>query len=134
MTQKLRALLLDDTPTMRLIVSGMLEELGYADVELAESAEQAWEFLTSQKFDLAIFDWNLPGKSGVDLLRQVRSRPTLVHLPVVMITSNNDSGHISEARAAGVSNYLVKPFSIEDLKLGIQEAERTHKNNAPKPE
>jgi len=121
-----KILVIDDTPTMRLIVTGMLEDLGFTHVSQAESAEMAWDLINSEKFDLVLCDWNMPGRSGLEFLRSIRANTQTSSLPLVMMTSNNDPVQISEARAAGVSNYLVKPFGALDLSERVNEAFLAH--------
>lgn len=117
-----KILVMDDTPTMRMIVAGMLEDLGFRDVLEAENAEMAVEMLKKEKVAIVLADWNMPGKSGIEFLRQIRSIPETRGLPVVMMTSNNDPSQIEEARRAGVSSYLVKPFGRADLLARLEEA------------
>lgn len=117
-----KILVMDDTPTMRMIVAGMLEDLGFRDVLEAENAEMAVELLKREKVAIVLADWNMPGKSGIEFLRQIRSIPETRGLPVVMMTSNNDPSQIEEARRAGVSSYLVKPFGRADLLARLEEA------------
>ncbi len=121
-----KILVIDDTPTMRLIVTGMLEDLGFTQIAQAESADMGWDLIRSGKFDLILCDWNMPGKSGLELLRMIRSNSETAKFPLIMMTSNNDPVQIAEARAAGVSNYLVKPFGAMDLSERMNEAFLAH--------
>jgi two-component system chemotaxis response regulator CheY len=117
-----KILVMDDTPTMRMIVTGMLNDLGFREILEAENAEMAIEFIKQGSVAIVLADWNLPGKSGIEFLRQVRAIPATRGLPVVMMTSNNDPRQIEEARLAGVSSYLVKPFGKIDLLARLEEA------------
>jgi two-component system chemotaxis response regulator CheY len=117
-----KILVMDDTPTMRMIVTGMLNDLGFRDVLEAENAEMALEFIKRDSVAIVLADWNLPGKTGIEFLRQVRAVPVTRDLPIVMMTSNNDPRQIEEARLAGVSSYLVKPFGKIDLLARLEEA------------
>lgn len=105
-----------------MIVAGMLEDLGFRDVLEAENVEMAIELLKKENVAIVLADWNMPGKSGIEFLRQIRSIPEMRGLPVVMMTSNNDPSQIEEARRAGVSSYLVKPFGRADLLARLEEA------------
>jgi two-component system chemotaxis response regulator CheY len=117
-----KILVMDDTPTMRMIVTGMLTDLGFREIIEAENAEMAIEFIKQGSVAIVLADWNLPGKSGIEFLRQVRAVPATRELPIVMMTSNNDPRQIEEARLAGVSSYLVKPFGKIDLLARLEEA------------
>lgn len=110
-------MLVDDMPAMRSIVRGMLEEIGFARVFEVEDGDIAWKALQqsagnpARAFGLIIADWNMPGMSGVDLLRAIRSFALTRDLPFFMITAQGDDAHIHEALRAGVTDYLVKPFT-----------------------
>ena len=119
-----KILVVDDMPAMRSIVSGMLDELGFTNVSQAEDAEIAWSLIQAagpEPFELVIADWNMPGMSGVDLLRSVRSAPGSRLLPFLMVTAKNQQANIAEAQRAGVSGYMVKPFSSIELQERISE-------------
>lgn len=122
-----KILVLDDTPTMRLIVTGMLHDLGFTNVLEAENADMALELVKNEGIAIVLADWNMPGRSGIEFLRQVRSVPATRNLPIVMMTSNNDPRQIEEARRAGVSSYLVKPFGMQDLLSRLEEASLAHR-------
>lgn len=136
MDLRTRVLVVDDTPTMRLIVTGMLEELGFEAVAQAEDAEVAWEMLQASadgadRFGLVLADWNMPGMSGVELLRSIRAHSTLGGLPFVMMTSRNDQAHIAEAMKSGASSYLVKPFGPVELRERIEQTLAPHRSMPP---
>lgn len=117
----LKILVVDDIPAMRKIYCGMLEEAGFQRIEEAEDADSAWQMIqnaTSQPreaFELIIADWNMPGASGVELLRAIRSAPMTHHLPFLIVTARGSQSHILEAMQAGANGYIVKPFSSDDL-------------------
>lgn len=121
-----KILVMDDTPTMRMIVTGMLNDLGFKDVVEAENTDMAFELMKTHEIGVVLADWNLPGKSGIEFLRQIRGVSATKDLPVIMITSNNDPRQIEEARRAGVSSYLVKPFGMQDLLARLEEASLVH--------
>lgn len=121
-----KILVIDDTPTMRLIVTGMLEDLGFQTVLQAESSDVAMKLIQTEAFDLVLCDWNMPGRTGIEFIRNLRAQPATASLPVLMMTSNNDPRQIAEARTAGVSSYLVKPFGPADLRDRLEEAFRAH--------
>lgn len=129
MTER-KILIIDDTPTMRMIVTGMLNDLGFVDVVEAENADMALELVKKGDVAIALVDWNLPGRSGIEFLRQIRAVSATRELPTIMMTSNNDPKQIEEARRAGVSSYLVKPFGMADLLSRLEEASLAH---APTP-
>ena len=108
-------------PAMRSIVRNMLEEMGFSRISEAESGDIAWDLIRGasanpvEAFGLVIADWNMPGISGVDLLRAVRSFAHTRTLPFVMVTAEGDHKHLAEASRAGVTEYVVKPFNGAQL-------------------
>ncbi|MCL4305770.1 response regulator [bacterium] len=113
----------DDSTTIRRIVRRSCEELGHFVLEapdgitaLAVLAEQ------SQDISLVVLDWNMPGMSGLDVLKVIKSDPATRHIVVMMLTSEADMNYVSEALAAGAQNYLTKPFSQQALTLKILES------------
>jgi len=127
-----KILIIDDTPTMRMLVTGMLQDLGFTSIVEAENADMALEIVNQGNIAIALLDWNLPGRSGIEFLRQIRALNATRDLPMVMMTSNNDPKQIEEARRAGVSSYLVKPFGMADLLARLEEASLAHAVSEPK--
>lgn len=110
-TQPLKALVVDDSRLARATLSKMLraEEL---EVDTAESAEEALEYLSSTKPDVVFLDQNMPGMSGLDALKAIKANPATATIPVMMYTSETAGVYLSQARALGAFDVLVK----EDLK------------------
>jgi len=112
----LNFLVVDDFSTMRRIVKNLLHELGYASVSEADDGTTALPLLKGGNFDFLITDWNMPGMPGLDLLKQVRADERLCKLPVLMLTAEAKREQIVEAAQAGVSGYVIKPFTAATLK------------------
>ena len=115
MSSQLRFLVVDDFSTMRRIVKNLLQELGYANVQEADDGSTALPMLKSGNFDFVITDWNMPQLPGLELLKAVRADPNLTHLPVLMVTAEAKREQIVEAAQAGVSGYVIKPFTAQTL-------------------
>lgn len=113
-------LIVDDFATMRRIVSTCLMQLGFGNLTEAEDGQTALAKLAQKEFKLIISDWNMPKMMGIDLLRAVRSDERFQSIPFVMVTAEGVKENVLEAVKAGVSNYVVKPFTAEILeqKLG----------------
>lgn len=111
----MRVLVVDDFSTMRRIVKNTLRQIGFSSIEEAEDGQKAFERLMSEKFDFVVSDWNMPNMSGIDLLRKVRATPEIKHLPFLMVTAEAKQENVVEAIKAGVSNYIVKPFTVATL-------------------
>lgn len=116
-------LTVDDSTTIRRIVKRSLDEMG---VEVLEAADgmQALKLL-EEKADvvqLVILDWNMPGMSGLEVLKTMKSIPRYKDIVVMMLTSEADQNCVVEALKAGAQNYLTKPFDGKMLTLKIQES------------
>jgi two-component system chemotaxis response regulator CheY len=106
-----KILVVDDFSTMRRIVRNALKSLNYNNIEEAEDGASALQKLRADHFDLIVCDWNMPGMTGIELLRAVRADATLKATPFLMVTAEAKRENIVEAIQAGVSNYIVKPFT-----------------------
>jgi len=115
----MKILVVDDFSTMRRIVKNLLKELGFTNIEEADDGSTALPMLKQGDFDFLVTDWNMPGMSGIDLLKAVRADPQLVGLPVLMVTAEAKREQIIMAAQAGVNGYIVKPFNGATLKEKI---------------
>jgi len=118
--KNLKFLVVDDFSTMRRIIRNLLKELGFSNVDEAEDGAAGLQKLRSGSFQFVITDWNMPNMTGIQLLRAIRSEPSLRGLPVLMVTAEAKKENIIEAAQAGASGYIVKPFTAATLdeKLG----------------
>ncbi len=117
----MKILVVDDFSTMRRIVRNLLAELGFATANMqeADDGNSALTALRSSHVDFVVTDWNMPGMTGIDLLRSIRADPALKALPVLMVTAENSREQIIAAAQAGVNGYIVKPFTAVTLKEKI---------------
>jgi two-component system, chemotaxis family, chemotaxis protein CheY len=117
--QNLNFLVVDDFSTMRRIIKNLLQDLGYVNVTEADDGNTALPLLKEGNFDFLITDWNMPGMPGLELLKHVRADSRLGKLPVLMLTAEAKREQIVEAAQAGVSGYVIKPFTAATLKEKI---------------
>ena len=115
----MKIMVVDDMSTMRRIVKNLLKQLGFANVEEAENGQEALIKLKADKFGFVVSEWNMPVMSGIQLLRAIRADEALKSIPVLMVTAEAQKENIIEAVQAGVSNYVVKPFTAEALQEKI---------------
>ncbi len=115
----MNVLIVDDSNTMRKIILRSLQAVGIPQAVEAGDGAEGLEKFQQQHFDLVLTDWNMPIKSGLDLVRGIRALGSQV--PIIMVTTEAEKGRVIEAIQAGVSDYLVKPFTAETLreKLGL---------------
>ena len=111
----MKILVVDDMVTMRRIVKNILKQLGFANVEEAENGQEALQKLRADTYGFVVSDWNMPVMTGIDMLRAVRADEKLKTTPVLMVTAEAQQNNLIEAVQAGVSNYIVKPFTAETL-------------------
>ena len=111
--------MVDDFATMRRAIKNVLQDLGYTNVTEAEDGSTALELLKDGHFDFLITDWKMPGVSGMELLRQVRADQRFAKLPVLMLTAEGERARIIKAMEAGVTGYIVKPFTTSALREKI---------------
>jgi len=117
--KNMKILVVDDFSTMRRIVKNLLGDLGFKNIEEADDGNTALPKLQSGNFDFLVTDWNMPGMTGIDLLKAVRADPNLASLPVLMVTAESKREQIIEAAQAGVNGYVVKPFTAGTLEEKI---------------
>lgn len=115
----MKILIVDDFSTMRRIIKNLLRDLGFNNTHEADDGQTAMPMLKSGNYDFLITDWNMPGMTGIDLLRTVRADESLATLPVLMVTAEQKREQIIEAAQAGVNGYIVKPFTATTLKEKI---------------
>ncbi len=115
-----RILIVDDMTSIRDLVRVSLNKLGYESIVEAPDGATALDLIQKQQksnrqFDLVLCDWNMPKMMGIDLLKTVRKNPEWEFLPFILITTESEKTNILEAIASGVSDYIVKPFSVSIL-------------------
>lgn len=112
-------LIVDDYKTMLRIISNLLKQLGFKNIEEATDGSEALRKLREGHFGLVISDWNMAPMTGLQLLKEVRADAKLKPLPFIMVTAESKTENVVEAKTAGVSNYIVKPFNAETLKTKL---------------
>jgi len=118
--KNMKILIVDDFSTMRRIIKNLLRDLGFTNTAEADDGTTALPMLKKGGFDFLVTDWNMPGMTGIDLLREVRADEELATLPVLMVTAEAKREQIITAAQAGVNGYIVKPFTANTLKEKIE--------------
>jgi len=126
---KLNVLVVDDAPFIRdLIKKGLRNLFPGLTVDEAADGRRAQTLLGKQRFDLILCDWEMPGMTGLELLSWFRAQPDHKGVPFIMVTSRGDKENVVQAIQAGVSDYMGKPFSNEQLAAKVKKAlQRTGK-------
>ena len=107
--------LVDDSATILLSISSILQKAGYA-IEKAGNGEEALKkFNSGVKVDLLMTDLNMPGMNGIDLIKEVRKLPNYKFMPILFLTTESQQSKKVEAKAAGASGWIVKPATADEL-------------------
>ncbi len=114
-------LIADDESSMRLLVHATIESDDYTVVEAADGVE-AWAMIQQHKPSLVLLDVQMPGRSGLEVLRLVKEDPSLVATRVILLTSRAQEKDVEAGLIAGADFYLTKPFSPLDLLTRVEEA------------
>lgn len=115
-------LIVDDYKTMLRIVRGLLNQLGFANIDEATDGTMAWDMVQKKQYGLIVSDWNMEPMSGFEFLKLVRTNAAanIKSLPFIMVTAESKTENIIAAKQAGVSNYIVKPFNAQTLKQKLE--------------
>ena len=123
----MHALVVDDSKTIRAILTAYLQKLGF-DVTVAVNGREALDRLHAMaKADVVLVDWNMPEMDGISFVRAVRANDEYAALPLMMVTTNVEISNVAEALDAGANEYIMKPFTMDILReklelLGFQAA------------
>ncbi len=115
MDLSMKILIVDDFATMRRIMKNILKQIGFNNIIEADDGTSALEELKKNAVDLIISDWNMPKMTGLDLLKNVRATDGLKEIPFLMVTAEAQKQNVIDAVQAGVTNYVVKPFTAEAI-------------------
>ena len=112
----MKLLTVDDSAMMRKIIANAGEVIGFESIG-AGTGEEALEILETHadEISLILLDWNMPGMSGIEVLKKLKSDERWKEIPVMMVTTDSERDNIVEAIQVGAANYLAKPFAPEDL-------------------
>lgn len=111
----MRALVIDDSRTMRSILKRTLVQLGFEVAEAGDGVEALVRLGEAGSFELALVDWNMPNMNGYELVQAVRKNDAWAEMKLVMVTTESDLHHIQSALEAGANEYVMKPFTADML-------------------
>ncbi len=116
----LKVLIVDDQQSMRLLIRGGLQQLGFREFDEAADGEAGLKALVANPAHLVISDFNMPKLDGLALLRAVRVYPPTAKVAYIMLTGRGDMELVQRAVQFGVNNFLVKPFTVATLREKIE--------------
>ena len=116
-----KALVVDDSKAIRMLLARALKQLGY-EVQEAANGREALEAIEAGNsgVELVLADWNMPEINGLELLKRLRRNSALSSLAVVMVSTETEIEHIAEAMEAGANEYVMKPFTQDILVEKLQ--------------
>jgi len=116
----MRVLVVDDSGTMRTIQKRCFLKIGIPEANIVEAGDgkAALEAFSRGGLDLVVTDWNMPVMDGLTLVKEIRKTDKAV--PIIMVTTEGERARVVAAIEAGVSDYLVKPFTPEGLKEKLE--------------
>ncbi|MGH8021512.1 MAG: response regulator [Opitutaceae bacterium] len=109
----MRALVIDDSRTMRMIVGKILTEIGFETVEAGDGQEALNKLAETGPLDLAMVDWNMPEMNGFEFVKAVRAEPAYDNMKLMMVTTESEIEQVAQALEAGANEYAMKPFTKE---------------------
>jgi two-component system chemotaxis response regulator CheY len=116
----MRALVIDDSRTVRIIIGKILREIGVEVLEAGNGREALEQLERNPDVELLLVDWNMPEMNGFDFLRAVRAQRAYDGVRVLMVTSESQSEQVVKAMSAGANEYLMKPFNKDVLVAKLQ--------------
>lgn len=114
--KSMNVLVVDDYKSMVRVVRGMLNQLGFVNIDDAPDGAAAMALLKEKDYGLVLSDWSMQPVTGLELLKQVRAEERTKKTPFVMVTAEAKVENVIAARQAGVNNYVIKPFTLAVLK------------------
>ncbi len=111
----------DDEPSVRLLIQATIAAEDFNVVE-ARDGDEAWSLIQEHRPSLVLLDVRMPGRTGLDILRDIRSDPSLVGTKVILLTASARESDVATGLVAGADFYLTKPFSPRDLLSRLDEA------------
>jgi two-component system chemotaxis response regulator CheY len=126
----MKAIVVDDSRSMRAIIARQLRELGFEVVEASNGRDTLAQLSQGGKIDLVLLDWNMPEMDGLEVLQIIRAEPAYAETRVMMVTTESEMSQVSVALDAGANEYLMKPFDRDALLeklilLGMDPSTRT---------
>ena len=110
-----KVLIADDFTEVTRFIRYSLKNIGFTNIREADSGKAVLRALKKEKYDLILCDWNMPDMSGMEILKKIRSNDELKDIPFIMVTATAEEEKVLAAIEAGVSNYILKPFTAETI-------------------
>jgi two-component system chemotaxis response regulator CheY len=116
----MKVLIVDDSRAMRSVIGRLVKKLGHETVEAGHGKEALEKLATGEHVDVALVDWNMPLMNGLELVQALRASANHANLPLLMVTSETEVERVVAAMEAGADEYLMKPFTDQELATKIE--------------
>lgn len=116
----MHALVIDDSKAMRIIIGGILKQIGFQVTEAGNGSEALEQLRQLGKADLAMVDWNMPVMNGFDFVCAVRAEPAWEAMRMIMVTTETEMSQIVKAIEAGANEYVMKPFTKDMIREKLE--------------
>jgi len=130
--KKKKALVVDDTNSIRMLTRSILMDAGFKFVAQAKNGNEAYNIIKNTRIDFVICDWNMPVMNGLELFKLLQGDPELKKVAFIMLTSSSEKEKVKEALASGVTHYILKPFNADTLLKNISEILQEIENSSSK--
>ena len=117
---ELAVLVVDDQMISRTHVKQNLVAMGFKDIDLAGTSNEAEEKIAKKPYDIIFCDWHMPGKSGFAMMQAFRAEREFDHVAFVMVTAESEERHMVEALKAGVTSYILKPILPQPFQAKVE--------------
>lgn len=112
--RKSTVLVVEDAAIMRTLQVSYLRDMGFTSTPNVGNGRAALDYLKHNRVDMIICDWDMPDINGIQLLESIRQEPALKDIPFLMVTAVSDVNQVRQAISTGVTDYLTKPFQLEE--------------------
>lgn len=126
--KKKKALIVDDTNSIRMLIRSILLDAGFKYVAQAKNGNEAYNIVKRTQIDVVICDWNMPVMNGLEFFKLLHKDPELKKVAFIMLTSSCEKEKVKEALSSGVTHYILKPFNADTLLKNIFEILQESKN------
>lgn len=117
----MKALIIDDSLTMRKILAREVEKIGCHDIHEARNGQEGLAMLSQETdWDFVLLDWNMPLMNGLEFIKAARANPSAKKVPIIMVTTENSDEHKKMSLDAGATGFITKPFTSEDLLAALK--------------
>jgi len=118
----LKVAIIEDSSVMRTIITKVLKDIEHIEVIEAEDGLEGWKLIDNNPdVDLILTDWNMPHINGLTMTKKIKNDPRFKKTPIVMITTEGGKSEVINALKAGITNYIVKPFTVDILTKKLKE-------------